>query len=255
MPKTAVISVSQLTEEPYASVICYPQATREEMLPRLEELKTLGVEAVEFSGLIPASALYVLGKGHTGVVAVAHTRGGKLALKMLRTDTERESLENEAALLSMANEVGVGPRFAAATKHFILMQIISGGTIREWIAARPDGKTVKMVIADILEQCWRLDGIGLDHGELVTAPKHILVDRTDMPYIVDFETSSTGRYASNVTSVCNFLFLGNSEVRVAVEDIIGKRDMTELFRALKAYKDNKSRKDFENLLEQCLAER
>jgi putative serine/threonine protein kinase len=253
MPKSVIASVNQLGEEPYASVVCYPRASPDEMQPRIEELKKLGVEALEFSGKSSAFTLSVLGKGYVGIVVAAHVRGRRLALKMQRVDSERESLEREAELLAKANTVGAGPKFIAVTKHFLLMQLIDGDLLEDWLAAHRDQATVRTVLADILEQCWRLDAIGLDHGELSKAPKHLLVDKADKPFIVDFETASTQRNASNVTSVCQFLFQGNSNVCKAVATIIGERNRTELVEELRNYRKNRNRQNFENLLKHCLA--
>jgi len=252
MPQSAIVALDQLAEEPYASVVCYPRATPNEIQPRIEELKQLCVETVEFSGNASAFTLSVLGKGYVGIVAIAHVQGEQLALKMQRVDSERESLEREAELLTMANTVGVGPQFVAVTKHFLLMQLIDGYLLEKWLTTHRDNTAVQTVLADILEQCWRLDEIGLDHGELSKAPKHLLVNKTDVPFIVDFETASTQRNASNVTSVCQFLFQGNSEVCKTIADIIGERDKTKLLETLRNYRKNRNRQSFETLLKQCL---
>ena len=252
MPHSALVPINQLVEEPYASVVCYPRATPEEMQPRMEELKMLGVEAVEFSGKSSAFTLSVLGKGYVGIVTIAHMQGKKLALKMQRVDSERESLEHEAELLVKANTVRAGPQFAAVTKHFLLMELIDGYLLEEWLATHRSKSSVQTILAEILEQCWRLDEIGLDHGELSKAPKHLLVNKADAPFIVDFETASTQRNASNVTSVCQFLFQGQSEVCKTIASVIGERDKPELLEALRNYRKNRNRQTFEALLKQCL---
>ncbi|MDR1992863.1 MAG: serine/threonine protein kinase [Nitrososphaerota archaeon] len=248
MSKSVIIPAVQLEEEPYASVICYPRATPKEMHPRIEELKNLEITAVEFSGKSSAFTLSVLGKGYVGIVVVAHVRNTRLALKMQRVDSDRENLEHEAELLVRANNIGVGPQFVAVTKHFLLMQLIEGYLIEEWLATHRDRVVVRTVLTNILEQCWRLDEIGLDHGELCKAPKHLLVDKTNVPYIVDFETASTQRNASNVTSVCQFLFQGNSEVCKTIAVIIGEQNRKELVEILKKYRKNRDRQTFEDLL-------
>ena len=253
MPHSALVPINHLVEEPYASVVCYPRATPEEMQPRMEELKMLGVEAVEFSGKSSAFTLSVLGKGYVGIVIVAHAQGKKLALKMQRVDSERESLEHEAELLVKANTVGAGPQFVATTKHFLLMELIDGYLLEEWLTTTHRSKSaVQTIVKEILEQCWRLDEIGLDHGELSKAPKHLLVNKTNTPFIVDFETASTQRNASNVTSVCQFLFQGQSEVCKTIASIIGERDKPELLEALRNYRKNRNRQSFETLLKHCL---
>jgi len=69
---------------------------------------------------------------------------------------------------------------------------------------------------------------------------------------VDFETASTKRKVINVTSVCQFLFQGNSNVAKALAQIIGERNRSKLVSALKSYKKDRNRKNFEDILKLCL---
>lgn len=252
MPKSAIISLSQLGAEPYASVVCYPRADPTEIQSRLLELQKLQITFVAFSGKSSAHTLEILGKGYVGIVVTAYVSNQQFALKMQRIDSERTSLEREAELLTMANRVEVGPKFVAATKHFLLMQLITGNSIEHWLTTHQDKAAVHKVLTNILEQCWRLDEINLDHGELSKAPKHILVDLADKPFIVDFETASTARNASNVTSVCHFLFQGNSKVCQTIADIIGEQNRDDLVVALRIYRKNRTRTNFETILKQTL---
>jgi putative serine/threonine protein kinase len=252
MPKSATVPIAELAAEPYASVVCYPRATPSEMAVRIEELQKLGVEALEFYGKTHAHLMQIYGKGYVGIVVVAQVGGQRLALKMQRVDSERESLEREAQLLNQANSVGVGPKFIAVTKRFLLMELIDGGSFEEWLQTHQDKTEVQAIVADILEQCWRLDEISLDHGEISKAPKHLLVNKTGKPYIVDFETASTTRNASNVTSVCQFLYQGNSEACQSIKQAIGERNREQLVGALRKYRKERNRKNFEDLKNQCL---
>ncbi|MGD6806961.1 MAG: RIO1 family regulatory kinase/ATPase [Candidatus Bathyarchaeia archaeon] len=252
MPRKATVHVSELTQEPYASVVCYPRANPAEMQPRLTELQELKVDTVEFSGKSSAHTMEVLGKGYVGIVVAAYVGGEKFALKMQRVDSDRASLMREAELLAMANSVGVGPKFLGVTKHFLLMQLIDGGSLEDWLESQRDKNAVRRVIEDVLEQCWRLDEVSLDHGELSKAPKHLLLDRSGKPYIVDFETASTTRNASNVTSVCQFLFQGNSEACKTIAQVLGKRDRENLIASLRSYRKTRNRANFEDLVKLCL---
>ena len=112
---------------------------------------------MEFSGKSSAFTLPVLGKGYVGVVAIAHVDSAKYALKMQRVDSDREGLEREADLLSKANSVGVGPKLIGVTKHFLLMKLVDGDLLEVWLENHGDPAPVRNVLADILEQCWRLD--------------------------------------------------------------------------------------------------
>ena len=253
MPKKATVPLSELTKEPYASVVCYPRASPEEMEPRLRELQELKVDTVEFSGKSSAHTMEVLGKGYVGIVVTAHVGGEQFALKMQRVDSDRASLMREAELLAMANSVGVGPKFLGVTKHFLLMQLIDGCALEDWLESHSDKTEVRNVVAEVLEQCWRLDEISLDHGELSKAHKHILLDSSGKPYIVDFETASTTRNASNVTSVCQYLFQGKSEACKAIAKVLGERDRGKVIAVLRSYRKTRSRTNFEALVKLCLS--
>jgi putative serine/threonine protein kinase len=92
--------------------------------------------------------------------------------------------------------------------------------------------------------------VGLDHGELSRAPKHIIVGIDNSPCIVDFETASINRRVSNVTSVCQFLFIG-SHLAKNLTKKIGKVDIKRLIHALKAYKQERTKENFEKVLTLC----
>ena len=252
MKPPTILPIEKINVEPYASVVCYPRSSTTELEKRILQLQKLGVQALEFSGKSAAFTFHVLGKGYVGVVAVAHVKGLRLAIKMRRSDADRQSLENEAELLIKANSVGVGPKIVAVTKDFLLMQLVDGDIFPVWVHNQKDRDLLRRVLRNILEQCWRLDQIGLDHGELSKAPKHLLVDKAQNPFIVDFETASITRNASNVTSVCQFLFQGNSETSKCITEVLGQRNKIKLVSALKIYKKVRCRKNFEELLTLCL---
>lgn len=253
MKPPTTISLEQLDSEPYAAVVCYPRATPTEIQNRISELRELGIESLEFSGNASAFNVPVLGKGYVGIVVVAHVRGKRFALKMRRVDADRVDLKTEAELLQRANAVGVGPAFVAVSDNFLLSELVNGDLLGDWLEKHKTPEDVRKVLVDILEQCWRLDEAGLDHGELSKAPKHLLVDKSGKPFIVDFETASTQRNASNVTSVCQFLFQGNSATAKIIIETLGERNRNNVIDALKKYKKNSSRDNFEEILKVCLS--
>jgi putative serine/threonine protein kinase len=246
------VPTSELQNEPYASVVCYPRAKNSEILARIKELQQLGVESVEFTGKGSAFKLRVLGKGYVGIVVVATLGRERYALKMRRIDGGRESFFHEAEMLKKANTVGVGPKFVAVSKNFLLSQLIDGDTLANWLEMHKEKQTMQRVLGDVLEQCWRLDTVGEDHGELSKAPRHLLVDGSGAPFIVDFETASVTRHASNVTSVCQYLFAGNGIVPQMVGEVLGEKDRNKIIDTLRNYKKERSRSRFEELVALCL---
>jgi putative serine/threonine protein kinase len=245
-----VINLEKLSEEPYASVICYPRPSKAELKVRLKELQELRVKALEFSGEKQAFNVPVLGKGCVGVVIIAHIDGEKAAFKVRRVDADRSGMQREAEMLEKANSVGVGPRLLGVSKNFLLMQFIDGDLLPKWLEKRKGKAEVRKVLREILEQCWRLDEAGLDHGELSHAPKHVILDQKDEPFIVDFETASVNRKPSNVTSICQFLFISGAVAdEVAVE--LGGKDEKAIIDSLKNYKNDRTRENFGNVLRAC----
>ncbi|MGD0451345.1 MAG: RIO1 family regulatory kinase/ATPase [Candidatus Bathyarchaeia archaeon] len=250
-----IVPVDQLIQEPYASVLCFPNANEVEAQSRLIELRSHGVSALEFSGAasVFGVAVPVLGKGFVGIVVIAHLNGQRVAVKIRRADADRADLLHEAAMLSKANSVDAAPKLIAASKNFLLMQLIDGDLLPNWLKTNKDKDAVKQVLGQILEQCYKLDQVGLDHGELSKAPKHLLVDKAKKTFIVDFETASLQRRVANVTAVCQYLFGGNSSAAKILDEIFGEKNRLELIAVLKAYKKNKTRENFESLLKFCFS--
>ena len=250
MKKALRVPVEKLGEEPYASVMCYPKPDKRELKKRLKELEKLGVKALEFKGAKEVAKLKVLGKGCVGIVVTAYKNNEKTALKIRRVDADRARMYHEAEMLEKANSVNVGPKLLDVSRNFLLMQFIDGELLPEWLE-KPVGKNVvKRVLREVLEQCWRLDKAGLDHGELSHAPKHVIIDGKGEPFIVDFETASVNRKVSNVTSMGQFLFIsGITAERVAEK--LGGVDKKVLIKALRVYKRDKNRENFEKILTAC----
>jgi putative serine/threonine protein kinase len=250
MDTKAMLAVERLIEEPYASILCYPQATKGELRKRTKELQRLGIDALEFIGEKRVSNVRVLGKGCVGVVVLAYKSGCRVALKIRRVDADRVKMQQEAKLLKKANSVHVGPRMLAVSNDFLCMQFIDGELLPAWLNRKRSRARIGIVLRKILDQCRRLDSINLDHGELSHAPKHIIVDRQDEPVIVDFESASLNRRPANVTSVCQFLFIG-SETTEQINKKLGQRDRKFVAEALRFYKNERTSKSFLRVLSAC----
>lgn len=253
MQPSKLVFLKQLHEEQYGRVMCYPRYDLRELKRRLRELKKLGVTAVEFVGEKNAFNVQVLGKGCVGIVVVALTEHGKGALKVRRVDADRTGMQREAEMLKRANAVDVGPRLMGTTENFLLMEFVEGTLLPQWIETVKGRRTrsrIREVLRSVLEQCWRLDKLGLDHGELSRAPKHVIVDSGDNPYLVDFETASVHRRVSNVTSICQYLFIG-SQAAKTIKKKLGEINREKLIEALSTYKQQRTREKFKKILSVC----
>jgi putative serine/threonine protein kinase len=251
LQKAEVVSLKQLKEKKYCQVLCYPRCEQEDLVRRLKELERLRVRAVEFSGDKRAFNVPVLGKGTVGIVVIAHTNLGRAALKIRRVDADRKGMFHEAEMLRRANAANVGPRLLDVSQNFLLMEFVGGVPLPRWVESTV-GPQVCVVLGDVLEQCYRLDEAGLDHGELSNGPKHVLVSADDKPVLVDFETASVNRKVSNVTSICQYLFL-RSQLAARVKEKLKKIEEKKVIMALREYKRDRTREGFEKILEKVLS--
>jgi len=247
------VPIEHLHNGKYARVLCYPKPSSTEIMKRITQLRQLGIKSIDFTGDKRAFDLPILGKGHVGVVVIAQTRTGPVALKIRRVDADRKQMEHEAEMLTKANELRIGPRLLDKREDFLLMEFVNGSLLPEWVT-NLKGKSAKSkirdVLLDILEQCYQLDQDGLDHGELSRAPKHIIVDAWNKPCIVDFETASIMRRASNVTSICQYLFM-KSRLAKTLQRRFRETDREALVIALRNYKRQPIRKNFNKILKTC----
>ncbi len=250
MSHSEIVPLERLHEEKYGRILCYPRYDLKELRRRVRELEELGVQGLEFAGEKMAFDVAVLGKGHVGVVVVASMDERKVALKIRRIDADRAGMRREAEMLRKANAADVGPKLINATENFLVMEFVDGTLLPRWVEGLKEGaeSRIRCVLRAVLEQCWMLDETGLDHGELSRAPKHIIVDANDRPCIVDFETASVSRRVSNVTSVCQYLFIG-SQAAKTIAKRLGEVDREELIKTLREYKQKRTRENFEKVLD------
>ena len=145
----------------------------------------------------------------------------------------------------------IGPKLVEVSENFLLMELVEGKHFPEWLESMNETEgvvRVRLVLKEILEQCYRLDEANLDHGELSNAYKHIIIDSDGVPHLIDFETASVNRKASNVTAVCQYLFLG-SQIADKTKMFLGNVDEKQLIKALRGYKREQTKEDFEKILQ------
>ncbi len=245
---SSLVPISKLGKEPYSLILGYPKATKKEITSRSSELRKLGIKNVSFQGPTVLNNIPVLGKGYVGVVVLSKQGKRDVALKIRRIDSSRNEMKSEAKFLKLANKVNVGPEVIDSSKNFIIMEYIEGRKIIDWVKelkGRGSAAKLKTVVRKVLEDCYNLDRINLDHGELSYIHKHVIVGRS--PCIIDFESASTNRRTSNVTSATQGIFIGSGLANI-VKKIIKTPNKKDLIESLKKYKHDQSRENFNELL-------
>jgi putative serine/threonine protein kinase len=248
LAKATEIPVRELLGTRYERFLTFPTHDEKLTRARVEELSAAGVTSIRFTGPTMIDGVPVLGKGCVGIVTEAELDGEQVALKVRRSDGDRLSMWNEARLLRLANSVGVGPRLLGATRNFLAMQLFDGLPLYKWVEQEPiTRRLVRLVLSDLLHSCFRLDAIGLDHGELSHAPKNVLVSAKGVPCVVDFESASTSRRTANVTSIVQYFLFGQLSSKIHANIVFRKRK--HVLHSLTEYKRESSVENFRAVLD------
>jgi putative serine/threonine protein kinase len=243
-------SLGDLTRTPFIQVLTYPRISLREARSRVKQLSGLGVDQLIFEGHARVGRLGILGLGTVGIVVRAR-RGAELcALKIRRTDANRPDMEEEVRITAMANRIGVGPQVYSHSKDMILMKLLESQEIREWLRGlRGQGRReqTRKTVHALLNQCRKLDIMGIDHGQLSNLRKHAVIAE-GKPWIIDFESAGTGRRPRNVTTAAQYLLVGGA-LSPAMRRTLGIRETETLRRLLADYKRDLSDYTYSKILE------
>jgi putative serine/threonine protein kinase len=210
----------------------------------------MGVEELVFEGRAKVGRLGILGLGTVGIVVRARVGSEVFALKIRRTDANRPDMDQEARVTTFVNRIGVGVPIRAHSRDLILMKLLEYQELHDWLAGlKGPGtrKTARGMIHSVLNQCRKLDILGVDHGQLSNLRKHVVVAE-GIPWIIDFESAGTSRRPKNVTTAAQYLFVGG-RVSPLVRRILGTRDKGTLLSLLSDYKRDSTDYSYSKLLE------
>ena len=243
------IELDEFARTPYLNVLTYPKPNLTIARSRLRQLRKLGVERVSFSGRTKIGRLGLVGIGTVSLVVRSTVKERVYALKIRRTDANRESMFNEFDLTQLANRTGVGAFAYAVSRDFILMQLVEGEDLYEHMRSISGVGTrgrAREIVHLLLNQCRKLDLVNLDHGQLSDLRKHVIM-AGDIPYIIDFESGSRERTPKNVTTAAQYLLIGG-RCAPLVKRLLGVKSPEGVLGALKAYKHDRSDDNYALLL-------
>jgi len=231
-------------------IICYPKSDEQEKARRIKELQSIGVKNVQLEGQKKIDGHQVIGKGCVSIAVLADTASGLAILKIRRMDADRSDMFHEVQMLKFANTLSLGPKLFSYSKNFIIMEYIAGSLIAEWLnnVRSFQLSKVKTVLKNLLTQCYKMDIMHLDHGELSNASKHVIIRNTDLkPIIIDFESASRNRQANNLTSISQFIFK-NKELLDIMQ--LSHNSITGDYsnKILRNHKKNPTKKGFNQIL-------
>jgi putative serine/threonine protein kinase len=244
------IAVQQFDRMPYLTILTYPRPNLKQAKLRIKQLVELGIERVTFEGRTKIGRLGLVGIGTVGLVVKGTGKGDEVyALKIRRTDANRESLKEEFSLTQLANRVRVGAQAYKCTNDVMSMRYVKGVELEDYVKAtsgKGSAKRIRELAHSLLNQCRKLDLIGVDHGQLSNLRKHVIVDG-DTPYIIDFESASQKRGMKNVTTAAQYLFVG-SRLSPRIKRILSIKSSDPILGALRRYKVEMSDENYVRFL-------
>jgi putative serine/threonine protein kinase len=231
-----ILQLDRIFESRESFLLSYPSNDLNRAKIVLDELEEMGVSELIFMGRHQIDGIPILGKGHVGIVLTASIEENLVAVKIKRADADRISLEVEGEYLKIANGVSVGPQLIDVSQNVLVMELVEGVYLIDWVQGleSSDNGLLKAVLLDLFNQARRLDMIGLDHGELSRASRHIIITQ-DCATIIDFESASISRRCSNVTSLAQYIFFNQGMVN-ELSKLIPVPDRDSMIGALSAYK-------------------
>ncbi|MDK2782692.1 MAG: putative serine/threonine protein kinase [Thermococcaceae archaeon] len=182
-------------------------------------------------------------KGTTSLVFTGNAEGKKVIIKLERADSPRKNFKREAEILKFLEREEITPRLVDygvfEGREFLVREFAEGEPL---LYATPQKKH----ILEILEKTYKLDVLGVDHGQ-IQGGKHILIG--DAVWIIDFEKAGF-RKPKNVTSAMAMIFLNDNIIskRVREEFQLDQDFLNSLREALREYKTTKNIEKLRELL-------
>ncbi|MBT4936090.1 methyltransferase [Candidatus Woesearchaeota archaeon] len=169
----------------------------------------------------------------------------KVAIKTTLEESEAEGrIENEIAWLKILNKKNIGPHMLFHGKDYFVYEFVDGEFILDWIQ-KNDKETIRNVLKNVFEQCFVLDTLGINKEEMHHPLKHILVDSTNVPTLIDFERCYKTDVPHNVTQFVEFM----SRIKHELDKNGFTIDVEKLRNLAKEYKKERTKENLDKILQ------
>ena len=158
----------------------------------INKLENKGVEIID-----------VLGKGHRGVVLKGIYNNKEVAIKIPRTDSPKNTIENEGKILKFLEKYDIAPKVYDFEEDYLIMEFIDGEELKSAVD-KLDKDILLKVVEDILKITLKLDILGIEHKE-IQGGRHFLITNKKT-YIIDFDKAKEKKTTKNFTGAVALLF-------------------------------------------------
>jgi HemK-related putative methylase len=181
---------------------------------------------------------YFFSKGHRGKIYYFEKNKKKFIKKIaLKKSNAKGNIANEAKFNKLLNKHGLAPKFVVYNKKqdYLIREYVEGVLINDYLLTHSK-KQILLILNKIFDKLLLLDNLGINKFELTNPYKHIIIDKNNVPYMIDFERC---RFTDNPKNVTQFLqYLSSNQLKnlLRKKNIIIKK--SEIINLSKEYKKN-----------------
>ncbi len=190
---------------------------------------------------------YLLAKGHRGKIYIFN-KGKSIRKVAIETSNALGNIENEAKFNKLLNKHKIAPRFISYDKKSdsLVREFIEGERINDYFV-KHDKKDILSILKKVFIQLLKMDELGINKFEMTNPYKHIIINKNNNPYLIDFERGRFTEQPKNVTQFLQYLTSGN------IQEIFKKKkikiDKTKVVQLSKQYKKSYDKELINKFLE------
>ncbi len=192
-------------------------------------------------------------KGKRGLIYLTTFRNKPALIKEKNPDSSVDTIRNEATMLQLLNQHGIGPHFFKLERNQLIREFLEGKEFLEYLQDK-NKEEVLRVIEEVLYQCRTLDLLGINKFEMTRPYKHILVITQNSTFRkigdvvqIDFERCRRTQSPKNVTQFLQCLSRGRMQELFKRKKI--KINIIKIQELSKKYKQNLEKKAFTQILQ------
>ncbi|MBW2990696.1 hypothetical protein KY348_03260 [Candidatus Woesearchaeota archaeon] len=143
----------------------------------------------------------VYAKGKRGIIY----KQGNICIKEKNPRSAVDTLKNEAKYLQILNKKSIGPKFIKYENKKLYREFVEGIRIKEFLENEKNKKKIVSVLKQVLEQCRKMDLLGINKQELTNPYKDILITKQNKAVMIDFERCKKTKKPKNVTQFLQYI--------------------------------------------------
>lgn len=188
-------------------------------------------------------------KGKRGLVFTGVYKGKKAGVKINNPESSAiMRTENEAKFLKLLNKKEIGPKLLLHGKDFLAYEFVEGHNIADFFNNLENGSKnankniIISIIKKTMKQLYTMDRLRINKQEMSHPQKHIIIEKSNNPMLIDFERCKYTLNPGNVTQFCDFLASTNITATLKTYKI--NINKNELINAAIQYKKHQNDKNF-----------